>query len=45
MNSVILSGGDLGGTVVEWPEGQEEMIIDGYIYRLQDNQGIFVGRV
>lgn len=34
MSKVILSGGDLGGEVVDWPIGQEIQVIWGYRYRL-----------
>ena len=42
---VTLSGGDLGGQVVEWTPGQPEMSFSGYQYRLMpDNQtAVFVG--
>ncbi len=42
---VTLSGGDLGGTVVtDWPEGQEEVTIDGFVYRkVSETQAVLVG--
>ena len=40
---ITLSGGDFGGILVDWPEGQEIMQIENCIYRLFENQGIFVG--
>lgn len=44
MSNIVLSGGDLGGTVVTWPEGETEMVIDGFIYRLvSTDQAVFVG--
>ena len=43
MNSVILSGGDLGGTIVEWPEGETELALEGLIYRLEGEQAIYIG--
>lgn len=43
--SVTLSGGDLGGTVVQWQSEQAEMTFSGYTYRLNsDNQtASFIG--
>ena len=31
---VTLSGGDQGGLVVTWTEGQQEMTFSGLVYRL-----------
>lgn len=45
MSNIILSGGDLGGTIVIWPDDQDELNIDGLIYRLDESraQAVFVG--
>ena len=44
MNNVVLSGGDLGGTIVIWPDGQTELEIEGFIYQLvSEGQAVFVG--
>lgn len=44
MLNVVLSGGDLGGTVVQWPEHLDAQDIEGYIYCLiSDSQAVFTG--
>ena len=40
---VTLSGGNIGGQEVEWTEGEETMIFDGYRYRLIDSVAIYEG--
>ncbi len=40
---VILSGGNAGGLEVEWPEGEEIIIVEGHKYELRDNVAVFVG--
>lgn len=41
---ITLSGGDLGGTQIEWPEGQQEIVLEGLVYRLiSDSLAVFAG--
>lgn len=42
---VTLSGGDQGGQVVTWTEGQPEMTFSGLVYRLNpDNvSAVYIG--
>lgn len=41
MKEVILSGGDLGGQVVEVDDNQQEIIINNYKYRVINGQAVF----
>ncbi len=41
---VTLSGGDLGGQDIFWPEGEDTLVVQGCIYRkVSDTQAVFVG--
>ena len=43
---VVLSGGNAGGTEVEWPDGAETVTEAGHVYRRlaeDPNQAVFVG--
>ncbi len=41
---IVLSGGDLGGEVVEWVDGEETLTINGLVYKLIGEQAVFVGQ-
>ncbi len=43
METVMLSGGDLGGTEVEWPEGEAFIVIDGLRYRRVGDAAVYEG--
>jgi len=40
---VILSGGDLGGQVVEWDEAEETMVFEAYRYRKVNGIAVYEG--
>ena len=43
MSIVVLSGGDLGGTEVEWNDAEEKMVFDGACYRKVNGIAVYEG--
>lgn len=41
--NIVLSGGELGGQEIEWPENEKSLIINGLCYKISTDVAVYNG--